>query len=56
LNPNIITVNAALPHEKFGGSLYNPGAYLSLDGGQTWQKINTRYCPKKVCKINFYYF
>ncbi|WP_075589659.1 T9SS type A sorting domain-containing protein [Labilibacter marinus] len=40
INPDIILVNAAMPHESQGGSLFNPGAYVSLDGGATWRKVN----------------
>lgn len=41
LDPNIITVVAAgrAPIPKITN--YNPGAYLSLDGGKTWNKTNT---------------
>ena len=40
INPNIITVNVALQHENKGATTFNPGAYLSLDAGETWTKIN----------------
>ncbi|PKQ64269.1 hypothetical protein BZG02_05465 [Labilibaculum filiforme] len=40
VNSKIITVVAALPHENKGASIFNPGAYLSLDGGDSWKKIN----------------
>ena len=40
VNPDIIMINSALPHENRGTVRFNPGAYLSLDGGKTWQKIN----------------
>ncbi|WP_157961114.1 VPS10 domain-containing protein [Lutibacter citreus] len=40
INANIITVNVPLQHENKGATTYNPGAYLSLDGGKTWIKIN----------------
>lgn len=40
INSNIITVNVPLQHENKGATTNNPGAYLSLDGGKTWIKIN----------------
>lgn len=40
VNPDIITVSVALPNEFQGATTFNPGAYLSTDGGETWQKIN----------------
>ncbi|WP_152285436.1 VPS10 domain-containing protein [Flavicella marina] len=40
INPDIITVTVALPNENRGASNYNPGAYISLDGGKTWLKAN----------------
>lgn len=41
VNPDIIMVNAALPPRAKGNATLNPGAYLSLNGGKTWNKINT---------------
>ncbi|MDO6736338.1 VPS10 domain-containing protein [Wenyingzhuangia sp. 2_MG-2023] len=40
INPNIITVNVALPHENKGATTFNPGAYISFDAGITWEKVN----------------
>ncbi|QVY66046.1 T9SS type A sorting domain-containing protein [Polaribacter sp. Q13] len=40
INSNLITVNVPLQHENKGATTYNPGAYLSRDGGLTWLKIN----------------
>ncbi|BAX81095.1 sialidase family protein [Labilibaculum antarcticum] len=40
INPDIIVANAALPPRAKGNSTLNPGAYLSLDAGETWNKIN----------------
>ncbi|NIJ45897.1 photosystem II stability/assembly factor-like uncharacterized protein [Wenyingzhuangia heitensis] len=40
VNPNIITVNVPLQHENKGATTYNPGAYISFDGGVTWEKVN----------------
>lgn len=40
INPNIIVFNTALPPKAKGNATLNPGAYLSLDGGKTWNKIN----------------
>lgn len=40
INPNIITVNVPLPHENKGATTFNPGAYISFDGGITWEKAN----------------
>ena len=40
INPNIITINVPLQNNKLRGTvIFNPGAYLSLDGGSTWEKI-----------------
>jgi photosystem II stability/assembly factor-like uncharacterized protein len=40
VNPNIITVNVPLQHENKGATTFNPGAYISMDGGSTWLKAN----------------
>ncbi|WP_075589667.1 VPS10 domain-containing protein [Labilibacter marinus] len=41
INPDIITVCAALPPKtKDANKRLNPGAYVSMDGGKTWNKIN----------------
>ncbi|WP_303318165.1 T9SS type A sorting domain-containing protein [Flavivirga abyssicola] len=42
LNPNLITVNVALQNDKGNNAvtLFNPGAYVSFDGGSTWLKIS----------------
>jgi len=40
VNPDIITVCVAMPHEKKGACPINPGNYVSLDGGKSWNKIN----------------
>ncbi|WP_075589671.1 sialidase family protein [Labilibacter marinus] len=40
INPDIITVSVPLQHERKGATTFNCGAYLSLDGGKTWNKIN----------------
>ncbi|WP_139956911.1 VPS10 domain-containing protein [Flavicella sediminum] len=40
VNPNIITVNVPLQHENKGATTFNPGAYISRDGGLTWIKAN----------------
>jgi len=40
VNPDIITVCVALPPKAKGNATLNPGAYLSLDGGKTWNKVN----------------
>jgi len=40
LNPDLILVNAAMPHEIQSQAPFNPGAYVSYDGGVTWRKIN----------------
>ncbi|WP_111708501.1 WD40/YVTN/BNR-like repeat-containing protein [Lutibacter citreus] len=41
INPNIITVSAPLPPKsKNATAKLNPGAYVSMDGGKTWNKIN----------------
>ncbi|WP_282037930.1 VPS10 domain-containing protein [Saccharicrinis aurantiacus] len=43
INPNIITVCAALPPKtKEASKKLNPGAYVSLDAGKTWNKINNK--------------
>ncbi|WP_109830743.1 WD40/YVTN/BNR-like repeat-containing protein [Reichenbachiella versicolor] len=40
INSNILMVSAALPPKAKGNAKLNPGVYLSLDGGETWYKIN----------------
>ncbi|WP_171973130.1 VPS10 domain-containing protein [Saccharicrinis aurantiacus] len=40
VNSDIITVCVALPHENKGASNFNPGLYVSFDGGDTWEKVN----------------
>jgi photosystem II stability/assembly factor-like uncharacterized protein len=43
INPNIITVSAPLAHRAKANNLtakLNSGAYVSMDGGKTWNKIN----------------
>ncbi len=40
LDSNLLTVSAALPHENRGATTFNPGAYLSYDGGLNWLKVN----------------
>ncbi|MEH0152643.1 hypothetical protein V6R21_00780 [Limibacter armeniacum] len=41
INPKIITVSAALPiRAKSPEAKLNAGAYLSMDGGKTWHKVN----------------
>ena len=40
VNSNIITVVTALPHENKGATTFNPGAYISRDGGTNWIKVN----------------
>ncbi|WP_010178729.1 T9SS type A sorting domain-containing protein [Aquimarina agarilytica] len=40
IDPKIITVNVPLQDKKRKNvTVFNPGAYLSLDGGNTWEKI-----------------
>ncbi|MGY6647484.1 VPS10 domain-containing protein [Wenyingzhuangia sp. IMCC45574] len=41
VDSNIITVVAALPPKtKNAKKMLNPGAYISFDGGKTWDKVN----------------
>ncbi len=42
IDPNIITVSVPLQNDKRNNvvTLFNPGAYLSFDGGSTWEKIS----------------
>lgn len=41
INPDMITVCAALPPKtKDANKKLNPGAYVSMDGGKSWNKIN----------------
>ncbi len=40
LDPSLVTVVAALPHKDRGATHYNPGAYISENGGRSWLKVN----------------
>ncbi|GAA4953209.1 hypothetical protein GCM10023314_28490 [Algibacter agarivorans] len=40
VNSNIITVSAPAQVPNMLDNFKNPGAYLSVDGGQSWKKIN----------------
>ncbi len=52
LDPDILVVSAPLQHLVKGVQRYNPGAYLSLDGGKSWAKINRNLGqPDKIVDI-----
>ncbi len=41
IDPNIITVNVPLQNNKGANvTIFNPGAYVSFDGGSSWEKIS----------------
>ncbi|TXE06304.1 hypothetical protein FUA26_15140 [Seonamhaeicola algicola] len=41
LNPDILIVSAPLPHRaKNAKAKLNPGVYISMNGGNTWNKVN----------------
>ncbi|MEM9339076.1 MAG: hypothetical protein AAGA66_10135 [Bacteroidota bacterium] len=40
VDPDIVLVNVPLLQSSPGNAFKNPGIYLSIDGGETWAKIN----------------
>ncbi len=52
VDPNIITVSVPIQHRVRGSVSVNPGAYLSQDGGKSWNKINHNLGqPDKIVEI-----
>lgn len=52
LNPDIIIVSSAGQVPTLATNPLNPGAYLSTDGGNTWNKVNTNLGqPDKIVDI-----